>query len=206
MSGTSKIMKVAVNPRTTPPSFRLKGVFPKPFPLNVEVIGATPADLNDPNGNSGVWISGNYYSSLAVTLRVYEQDGSTKTLTYDTSGNITQPQCFAEFSDQGLTDAAINPANAPNSVIISWGIAPPVNTAFDHFRVEKSTNYNPGTGTGAFNVLAGADNISRTLFTFEDMAPSTDLNGVPVGWYRVVAVCTGDVIAATSMPGQVHAL
>jgi hypothetical protein len=95
----------------SPHGNKLSAKFPGPdFPDQVTVNEA-PSDTQPIRGSSGVWISGNTYTDLAVTLVLIKNGAAVEVCSYDEAGNLAQ------------SDAAVNSftlSASGGTVTFSW--------------------------------------------------------------------------------------
>lgn len=91
---------------------RLLANFPGPdYPDFVQVKGTS--DKRTLEGNSGNWISGNKYTSAAITLQLIKGGVVVQEDAYDASGNLANP-------DATLTSAGLILSSLGNDVDITW--------------------------------------------------------------------------------------
>lgn len=156
--------------------FKLQARFPEPRPAKVQVSGST--DINNVNGNSGMWMSKNTYSTLECTLILQDSAGATLSeCSYGPDGMLITDR-YTEFTFVSATkftepDANGNPVPR---VSVNWSVGGQINLV--KFEVHRSS-----TATGIFTKINSSDiDFTGDIdYSFLDSSPLAGEN-----FYKVV--------------------
>jgi hypothetical protein len=141
------------------------------------------SDKQNLKGNSGVWTSGNKYTSAAQTIVMYDAQGNALgECKYDAGGKLVVNSCFAEYVDV--------PSLVPGTVAIdiSWFMVREVEVV--HYEVTRSND-----GGLSFTTLSQVAYTGTGVYNYTD----TTVDLTAPAQYKIEAICNNGTRFASAV-------